>query len=202
LLLTERDLILPIMHGRPDADFDLDTALPGWRVRDVLAHCSAALGMAVSGRFHAFTPEDNQRDVDARREWPVSKLLDELADGYSGAASAIQAAGGKLDGLALGEWVHGGDVRDAWGLPEAYASGGVDHAITLVAAISQRPGSTVPPTDVVLADGGRVRLGTGEPVVGLETDTATLIRMIAGRRPDPARIRPPDASIDQYVMFR
>lgn len=201
LLLTERDLILPILHARTEADFNADTVLPGWRVRDVLAHCSAALGMAVSGRFHAFTPEDNQRDVDARREWPVSKLLDELADGYTGAAAAIDAAGGRLDALALGEWVHGGDVRDAWGLPEAYASGGVEDALVLIAAICQRPGSTVPPTDVTLADGGRVRVGCGSPVVELEADTATFVRMIAGRGPDPARIRPPGASIDQYVVF-
>ena len=201
LLLTERDLILPILHGRPDADFDADTVLPGWCVRDVLAHCSAALGMAVSRRFHAFTPEDNQRDVDARREWPVSKLLAELADGYTGAAAAIDAAGGRMDVLALGEWVHGGDIRDAWGLPGAYASGGVDDALALIAALSQRPQLAVPPTDVALADGGSIRLGSGEPVVELETDTATLVRMIAGRGPDPARIRPPNASIDDYVVF-
>jgi uncharacterized protein (TIGR03083 family) len=201
LLLTERDLLLPILRGRTEADFDAETALPGWRVRDVLAHCSAALGMAVSGRFHAFTPEDNQRDVDARREWPVAKLLDELADGYTGAAAAIAAAGGRMDRLALGEWVHGGDVRDAWGLSEAYASGGVEDALILIADFSQRPESTVPPTDVAFIDGGRIRLGRGEPVVELETDTATFVRMIAGRGPDPARIRPPGASIDQYVQF-
>ncbi|MFJ3304533.1 maleylpyruvate isomerase N-terminal domain-containing protein [Streptomyces sp. NPDC086549] len=44
LLAVERDALIPLLRARPDADFALATAAcPGWTVRDVLAHCSAAL---------------------------------------------------------------------------------------------------------------------------------------------------------------
>lgn len=56
LLLTERDAILPILRRTPPSDFDRPTILPGWSVRDVLAHCAAALGMAAAGTSHGFSP--------------------------------------------------------------------------------------------------------------------------------------------------
>ena len=44
LLSVERDALLPLLRARGDGDFTLPvTACPGWTVRDVLAHCSAAL---------------------------------------------------------------------------------------------------------------------------------------------------------------
>jgi hypothetical protein len=35
------------------------------------------------------------------------------------ASAAIEEAAGRIDGLALGEWVHGGDIRQALDLPAA-----------------------------------------------------------------------------------
>jgi hypothetical protein len=84
--------------------------LPGWSVRDVLAHCAPALGTAAAGTSPGFSPEENQRDVDERKPLPIQDVLDELEARY--AAAAIAMAEGRLDGLALGEWLHGGDVRD------------------------------------------------------------------------------------------
>jgi len=214
LLLGEAAELLPILQSRAPQDFELATVLPGWTVRDVLAHCSAALHAASSGVLHGFTAQDNQRDVDERRPWPLEKLLAELADGYTGAARAIDAAGGKLDALALGEWVHGGDVRDALGLPGAYASTGIDDALDLLAARTRsRP---VPRTEVRLvpdhhaglarADAAPVRaLGLGPddgPVTAwLETDPATLIRLAAGRAPDPSRYTLRGAEPEQLLVF-
>ncbi|OSZ59906.1 hypothetical protein OQI_13500, partial [Streptomyces pharetrae CZA14] len=44
LLTIERDALVPLLRSRPDEDFSRPTeACPGWTVRDVLAHCSAAL---------------------------------------------------------------------------------------------------------------------------------------------------------------
>ncbi len=40
------------------------------------------------------------------------------------AGAAIARAGGPLDAVALGEWVHAGDVRDVLGVPGAYGGEG------------------------------------------------------------------------------
>lgn len=52
-----------------------------------------------------------------RRKWPLPDVLSELANGYQEAGSVIADAGGRLDAIALGEWIHGGDVRAALGVP-------------------------------------------------------------------------------------
>jgi len=201
LLLTERDALLPILRERAAADFDRPTLLPGWSVRDVLAHCAAALGMAAAGRFHGFSPAENQVDVDERRDWPIERLLDELAGGYTGGAAAIAAAGGQLDGIALGEWVHGGDVRDAWGIADAYASAGIEGALRLTAERS-RLRASYPATRVTLGDHEPLDLGVGEPAAALETDAATFVRLVAGRSPDPTRYTLTGVEPELLLMFR
>jgi uncharacterized protein (TIGR03083 family) len=210
LLLAERDAIIPLLRALPDSDFDRPTLLPGWSVRDVLAHCAAAMTMAASGRMHGFSPAENQRDVDERRPWPIPTLLTELAGGYVGAAAAITNANGRLDGLSLGEWTHGGDVRDALGRDDAYASAGLDDALSLFERLSHNPRYGVPPTDIRLAD-RRLTVGASVEQSGaaapdstavLETDAATLVRLMTGRSPDPARYQLSGAEPAQYVMFR
>jgi uncharacterized protein (TIGR03083 family) len=216
LLFYERDALLPLLRARAEsapADFDRPTVLPGWSVRDVLAHCSAALGMAASDTMHGFSPEENDTDVIRRRDWPIGELLDELAGGYQGGAAAIGAAGGQLDGLALGEWLHGGDVRDALEMPDAYTSAGVDDALAIIVERGQSERSTLPRTHVTLTDrvdqsSGVLDLGTfelGKPSGGAEahltTDTATFLRLIGGRSPDPSRFTLAGAEPSRYVIF-
>jgi hypothetical protein len=61
----------------------------------------------------------------------------------------MTAAQGKLDGLALGELVHGGDLREALDEPGPYESEGAEEALLLVDRSRRR---TVPPTLVRLPD--------------------------------------------------
>ena len=110
LLRAEHDALLPILHRTPEPAFGRPTACPGWSVRDVLAHCGSALSRVVTGELHAFTPELNEIDVAERRAWPLARVLSELADGYLTAGPLIGGASGRLDGIALGEWVHGNAV--------------------------------------------------------------------------------------------
>ena len=76
--------------------------------------------------------------MDERRPWPLGRLLDELLAGYTAAAPVVDAAGGRLDGVALGEWVHGGDVREPLGETDAYVSAGSELALELLIARSRR----------------------------------------------------------------
>jgi uncharacterized protein (TIGR03083 family) len=185
LLLVEAAALEPILRAAPAEAFDRPTVCDGWSVRDVLAHCAAALTRVAEGNLHAFTPEDNQRDVDERRSWPLDRLLDELVGGYHGAAAVIAGAEGRLDGVALGEWVHGGDVRAPLGEPDPYTSAGVDLAVELLV---ERSRSRLPEVVVHLPD-RVVTFGHGDMAARLETDLETLVRLLSGRRPDPARYR-------------
>ncbi|MGH3858762.1 hypothetical protein [Actinokineospora sp.] len=88
--------------------------------------------------------------------------------------------------VALGEWVHGGDIREALGEPDAYSSADADDALTIL--VQRSVAREVPPTDVHLADGRSLRLG--DPDTGAEgtlrTDVAGLFRITANRRPELA----------------
>ena len=208
LLLTERDSILPILHAAPPSDFDRPTVLPGWSVRDVLAHCAAALGMAAAGTSHGFSPAENQRDVDERKPLPMHKVLAELEANYAAGAAVIATADGKLDGLALGEWLHGGDVRDALGIENAYASEGLADALTIFEQLSRRTTSAVPRTSVELP-GRQLQLGRDAMLTAdastltatLAADASTFVRLLGGRAPDPGRYRLTGADASRYVVF-
>ncbi|MBK3581523.1 maleylpyruvate isomerase family mycothiol-dependent enzyme [Streptomyces sp. MBT65] len=186
LLTTERDALIPLLRARPDDDFALATlACPGWTVRDVLAHCAAALTRVVEGRFEkgVFSPEANDRDIAARADRTNAQVLDELERGMTEAGAAIARAGGALDAVALGEWVHAGDVRDVLGAPGAYGGQGLGSALTLLARVTRQKSCQPLHADLDDLD-DPLRLGdasgelTPARYIG---DAATLVRLYAGR---------------------
>ncbi|MPY53158.1 maleylpyruvate isomerase family mycothiol-dependent enzyme [Streptomyces acidicola] len=185
LLTAERDVLIPLLRGRPEGDFAAGTCCPGWTVRHVLAHCSAALSRVVENRFEegVFSPESNDRDIAERDGWPVARIVDELERGMTEAGPVIAGAGGALDGIALGEWVHAGDVRDAWGVPGAYGGEQVQPALGLLAWLSRERGHLALHADLDDVD-EPLLLGapSGErsPARYLG-DAATLVRLYSGR---------------------
>ncbi|MFI9822794.1 maleylpyruvate isomerase family mycothiol-dependent enzyme [Streptomyces sp. NPDC052013] len=191
LLTVERDALIPLLRGRADEDFALPvTACPGWTVRDVLAHCSAALTRVVESRFEkgVFSPESNDRDIAERAGWSNAQVVDELERGMTEAGPVIAEAGGALDGIALGEWVHAGDVRVAFGEPAAYAGAGLPYALALLAQVTAEKGHLQLHADLDDAD-EPLRLGdvSGErPPARFIGDGPTLVRLYAGRPVDGA----------------
>ncbi|MCF0076579.1 maleylpyruvate isomerase family mycothiol-dependent enzyme [Streptomyces lomondensis] len=191
LLTTERDALVPLLRGRADDDFALPVAAcPGWTVRAVLAHCSAALTRVVENRFEkgVFSPESNDRDIAERDGWSNARIVDELERGMTEAGPVIAGAGGKLDAIALGEWVHAGDVREAFGEPGAYGGAGLPDALALLARITRERGQV--PLHADLDDRDEpLRLGEsgGERPPGrFIGDGPTLIRLYTGRPVDGA----------------
>jgi hypothetical protein len=78
----------------------------------------------------------------------------------------------------------------------------VQDALVLLVERSRR--RAVPATRVRLPD-RELRLGPAEDaarVAELVTDVATLVRLCAGRNPDPARFRLDGADPAQYHLFR
>ena len=200
-MLVEAAAISEILDRTPKEAFELPTVCTGWSVRDVLAHCSAALTATVSGQFHGFTPDDNQRDVDERKTWALSDVIAELMTSYKTAATAVDAAGGAYDGIALGEWVHGGDIREAIGEPGAYTSPGAEIAVELLADRSALMGR--PHVDVALPS-GPVEFGAAQPgheAGSLRTDIETFVRLCGARNPDAARYELIGATTADLVLF-
>ncbi|MDQ3402881.1 MAG: maleylpyruvate isomerase family mycothiol-dependent enzyme [Actinomycetota bacterium] len=202
LLLAERAVLIPLLRATPAADFALATNCPGWTVRDVLAHCAAALTHIARNTLHDLSPAANDRDIADRAGWSVEEIVDELAEGFLRAGPVIAAGDGGLDVIALGEWVHGGDVREALGKPDAYASAGVTEALRLL-GLSPR----VRARPRVLVTLPHRRLDLGDPVPGrqpatLVTNTATLIRLYCGRPADPAEYELRGATADELVIYR
>ncbi|MBT3165863.1 maleylpyruvate isomerase family mycothiol-dependent enzyme [Streptomyces sp. Vc74B-19] len=189
LLGVERDALLPLLRARDEGDFALPVvACPGWTVRDVLAHCSAALSRVVESRYDkdVFSPECNERDIAERAGWSNAEVLDELERGMTQAGPVIAGAGGLLDGVALGEWVHAGDVRVAFGEPGAYAGAGLPFALALLAQVTSARGHLPLHADLDDAD-EPLRLGdvSGErPPARFIGDAPTLVRLYAGRPVD------------------
>jgi uncharacterized protein (TIGR03083 family) len=186
LLTVERDALIPLLRARADEDFALPTAAcPGWTVRDVLAHCSAALMRVVERRFEegVFSPASNDRDIAERAGWTHARVVDELERGMTEAGPVIARAGGALDGIALGEWVHAGDVREAFGEPGAYAGNGLPDALVLLVRITRERGRV--PLHADLDDFDEpLRLGDatgGRPPARFIGDAATLVRLCSGR---------------------
>lgn len=182
LLLTERECLIPLLRELPDAAFTLPTPCSGWTVRDVLSHCAAALTRVAVDDLHDLCPACNNGDVLARADLTSAEIIDELEAGYLTAGEVIEAAAGRLDVIALGEWVHAGDVREALGLQPAYTSAGVEDALLLLRACSSK--RNTPLVTAMLPDRGlelgRLLPGQYEPA-SLRADVETLVRLYTGR---------------------
>ncbi|MFJ6649606.1 maleylpyruvate isomerase family mycothiol-dependent enzyme [Streptomyces sp. NPDC091290] len=186
LLAVERDTLVPLLRARPDEDFARQTAAcPGWSVRDVLAHCSAALTRVVDDRLEegVFSPASNDRDIAERSEWSNARILDELERAMTEAGPVIAKAGGALDGVGLGEWVHAGDVREALGEPGAYAGAGLPDALALLAWLTRERRHAPLHADLDDVD-EPLRLGdpaAPRPPARYIGQATTLVRLYAGR---------------------
>jgi uncharacterized protein (TIGR03083 family) len=186
LLEIERESLIPLLRVTSDEDFALPVgACPGWTVRDVVAHCSAALTRVAEGRFEpdVFSPEANDRDIAERADWTNARVMDELERGMSEAGATLAESDGQMDGIAFGEWVHAGDLREALGVPGAYGGAGLPDALALLVRITRQVGHV--PLHADLTDLDRpLRLGetSGERPAGrFSGDGPTLVRLYTGR---------------------
>ncbi|MFI1799955.1 maleylpyruvate isomerase family mycothiol-dependent enzyme [Streptomyces sp. NPDC020379] len=206
LLTAERDVFIPLLRRTAPEAFALRTAgCPDWTVRQVLAHCQAVLARVIEGRLEpgVFSPASNAADVAERDAWPLERLVDELEAGMTEAGPAIAAhENQRLRLVALGEWVHAGDVRDTLGEPGAYAA--ADDAVFDLLAFGSR-GRKGPLVHAELTD-------RAEPLVlgvqdadrapaRLVTDTPTLIRLYAGRPLNGAHFELTGAEAEELNIF-
>lgn len=199
LLRAERDTLLPRLRTVPEADLKRPTVCPAWSVRDVVAHCGAALAGLSAGPAYRASHDQNQRDVEERRSWSTAQVLDEFDRALTEAEPLIRAAEGAMDLAALGTWVHGGDVREALGWDDAYRSRGWDDALGLLARCHRV--TRTPLVHVTLPDR---QLTLGSPAEGREparltADVPALLRLYTGRPVAPEQYRLSGARPDELV---
>ncbi|MCY0928830.1 maleylpyruvate isomerase family mycothiol-dependent enzyme [Streptomyces sp. H27-H1] len=206
LLRTERDALMPLLRRTPPEAYAQRTACPGWTARQVLAHCAAALVRIVEGRLEegVFLPEANAADVAEREDWPLPRILDELERGLTEAGREIAAGDGTLDAVALGEWVHAGDVRDAFGEPGAYGGDSLTLALPLLRITSRkretpRLVAQVAGLEGLLSFGNEVQ---GRPAARFHGDAATLVRIYSGRSLVATRYELTGATERELLIYR
>ena len=199
LLAAEHRTLLPVLRALGRAEFDTPTVCSEWTVLDIVAHVGAALSSIASGVPYDASPEGNRAEVEHRRGWAASDVVAEYEKGLLHAGPAITRANGAWDSAALGTWVHGGDIRAALGMDDAYASAACDDAITVLARADR---VTATPEVKVTLPGRSVTLGTpreGRETATLSCDIATLFRLYTGRPAESGHYQLTGASPDELV---
>jgi hypothetical protein len=129
--------------------------------------------------------------------------VDELERGLTEAGPVIAEAGGVLDMIALGEWVHAGDVREVLGEPGAYAGAGLPDALTLLVRITREKEHLPVHADLDDVD-EPLRLGAtvaADPPARYIGDAASLVRLYSGRPVNAASYELAGAREGQLNIF-
>ncbi|HMF03233.1 MAG TPA: maleylpyruvate isomerase N-terminal domain-containing protein [Acidimicrobiia bacterium] len=171
-----------------DADDDqLDRhvpAAPEWRVRDVVAHLSGVTADINAGNLDGVATDAwTARQVDARRDWSMDRLLEE----WDTEAAKVEAVMATLPEVAVGQMTmdaatHEQDIRGGLERPGARdcdaVAIGFDWGIALVASMADQADTTL----LIETDTGSAMAGSGARQVGLRVERYELFRTMTGRR--------------------
>jgi uncharacterized protein (TIGR03083 family) len=183
--------IATLARSLPADAFDRPVpACPGWRVHDLLAHLAGVAADFASGNMEG-APGDawTAAQVDARRAWSLTQVLDDWAEATVTLAAALHQAGERAPAPPLFDLAtHEQDLRGAVGAPrwhdDAMVAWGVPRIVRML-------GRTLPehgcPPLVLRVDGvehtvgGLDRAGDA-PTLGLDLSAFELFRSVFGRR--------------------
>src|SRR3954471_14943614 len=122
-------------------------ACPGWTVHDAVAHLVGSVSDVLAGRMDGVgSPPWTAAQVDARRDTPITEMLDEWRAGAPQFEDTLRAVGGPI--AALG-------VADAW-----------NHEQDLLGALG-RPGSNDPAVEITAVEGYAPQVGGGWAAAGV-----------------------------------
>jgi uncharacterized protein (TIGR03083 family) len=204
-------------------------ACPAWSIHDVIAHLTGNCTDIVAGNVaDAATDAWTAAQVEARRDWPLTKILDEWADVGPQIAAMLDDFPGRYGfQVAADVATHEHDLRGTLGRPGARDSEGVRIGLDFLVTAVLHPAMTsygfgplevragdrtwiVGTGDAATSDpdSWRVAAGSSEPIpppatpaVGvLNAEPFELFRAIAGRR-SAAQIRAFDWTFDPELYI-
>jgi uncharacterized protein (TIGR03083 family) len=185
--------IAALARSLPADAFDRPiAACPGWRVHDLLAHLAGVAADFASGNMEG-APGDawTAAQVDARRAWSLTQVLDDWAEATVTLAAALHAAGERAPAPPLFDLAtHEQDLRGAVGAPrwhdDAMVAWGVPRIVRMLGRTLPEQGC---PPVVLRVDGVEHAIGerdgatgAGAPALGLDLSAFELFRSVFGRR--------------------
>lgn len=159
-------------------------ACPAWSVKDLFSHVTGiAVDLGAGNSPKGDTQAWVDRQVEERRNRPLSDVVDEWTRAAGGFESMIEAAPAQLWGLTYDTVVHEHDLRAAVGRPGARDSEGVKVAaelgLNLVKGDLARAGL---PAVRISVDGHEHVVGNGEPELFWNGSAFECLRLLGSRR--------------------
>ncbi|HMG25892.1 MAG TPA: maleylpyruvate isomerase family mycothiol-dependent enzyme [Acidimicrobiia bacterium] len=159
-------------------------AAPDWRVRDVVAHLSGVTADINAGNLDGVATDAwTARQVDARRDWSLDRLLEE----WDTEAAKVEAVMATVPEVAMGQMTmdaatHEQDIRGGLERPGARdcdaVAIGFDWGVALLASMADQADTTL----LIETDAGSAMAGSGARQVGLRVERYELFRTMTGRR--------------------
>src|SRR5262245_60761578 len=159
-------------------------AAPDWRVRDVVAHLSGVTADINAGNLDGVATDAwTARQVDARRDWSLDRLLGE----WDTEAAKVEAVMATVPEVAMGQMTmdaatHEQDIRGGLERPGARdcdaVAIGFDWGVALLASMADQADTTL----LIETDAGSAMAGSGARQVGLRVERYELFRTMTGRR--------------------
>jgi uncharacterized protein (TIGR03083 family) len=179
-----RERVTELVRDLDDDTLDREVpATPGWRVRDVVAHLGGATADIVAGNLDGVATDAwTAAQVDARRNAPISDVLDEWARCAETVEPLIPDIPSTMRGMLVTDAAtHEHDVRGALDRPGARHSDAVAYAFRAVAAGIGAQRGDVGALRIV-HDVGETVVGDGEPTATVRTTRFEIVRASVGRR--------------------
>ena len=160
-------------------------ACPEWTVRELVSHLSGVCADIINGRLDGVATNPwTQAQVDERREWPISKILEEWDD-YGPQCEAICEHFGGAEVQWLSDMTtHEHDIRGALGQPGERDSEAVRVGFSWMAERLGEIGKErdLPTLRLVTLEGDEVVAGEGTPQATVKGSRFDLFRTMTGRR--------------------
>jgi uncharacterized protein (TIGR03083 family) len=162
----------------------LAPAAPEWRVRDLVAHLSGITADINAGNLDGVATDAwTARQVTARRDWSIDRLLDE----WDTEAAKVEGNMPSMPEVAVGQMTfdaatHEHDIRGALEAPGARDSDavtiGFDWGVHAISGMVDHADATL----CIETETGRHTTGTGTRQIGVRADRFELFRAMTGRR--------------------
>lgn len=162
----------------------LAPAAPEWRVRDLVAHLSGITADINAGNLDGVATDAwTARQVHARRDWSIDRLLDE----WNTESAKVEPLMSHMPEVAVGQMTtdaatHEQDVRGALERPGGRDSDAVAIGFDWGAQMLAGPADAAEATLRLETDAGTTTVGHGSRQVGVRADRFELFRSMTGRR--------------------